>query len=97
MWTSKLSERWIEVGRKFHEQRLKGENTYPIGNTEVAENSWSFKVEEVIDLWREDCLAFLKARNQPLGAELESECTEQCPFTTSRSPAKLIAAPRAKL
>lgn len=42
--TSKLSDRRIEVGRKLHGQRLKGDRTDPTGNTDLVENNWSYKV-----------------------------------------------------
>lgn len=41
--TLKLSER-IELGRKLQGQRLKGDRTDPIGNTDLVENSWSYKM-----------------------------------------------------
>lgn len=40
----KLSERRIEVRRKLHGQRLEGDRTDHIGNTDIVETSWSCKV-----------------------------------------------------
>lgn len=40
----KLSERRTEIRRKRHGQRLEGDRTDRIGNTDIVETSWSCKV-----------------------------------------------------